>query len=109
MDDEIPSHARILDELRRVALPDAELVTIFRAVEVVGNLVRESYALGVVHGTALGREEERAQIPLPLAEAEVDRLLEAIVDACADIDCCCRCCNSHRDVLTRLAGGKVPT
>lgn len=30
-----------------------------------------------------------------------------LIDALCDIDCCCACCDEHRDVLTRLAGGTV--
>lgn len=59
--DEIPSPQRIRDELRRVGCDDDPQV-----VNLVAALVRESYALGVSDGIALGREQERAQIPLPL-------------------------------------------
>lgn len=30
-----------------------------------------------------------------------------LIGALCDIDCCCRCCDEHRDVLTHLAGGRV--
>lgn len=43
-----------------------------------------------------------------LADALERAAVEPLIDAVADIDCCCRCCDERRDVLTRLAGGAVP-
>lgn len=43
-----------------------------------------------------------------LLDALEQAAVEPLVYAVADIDCCCRCCDEHRDVLTRLAGGTVP-
>lgn len=48
-------------------------------------------------------------VPLPeLIDALEQAAVEPLIDACGNIDCCCRCCDEHRDVLTRLAGGMVP-
>ena len=63
---DIPDTARLVTELRRVKHPGVEVVTIDAAVGVVLPLLLEAYTEGVIDGCAMGREEERRQILLPL-------------------------------------------
>ncbi len=43
-----------------------------------------------------------------LIDALEQAAVEPLIDAIGNTDCCCPCCDEHRDVLTRLAGGEVP-
>ena len=65
--------------------------------------------LAVLDRYVVGPEQRPPDSLGPVLIDELERAaVEPLVDACGDIDCCCRCCDEHRDALTLLAGGQVP-